>query len=370
MGGSGVIPGWKVRRELARLGQQLQAIPEALWEPFAQARHDAAFAKGFPLVQGRQEPGARIALVLCWQPQGLAQSLVEMCTHLVAQDYAPLVVTNAPLSAADQARLLPVAWQILTRPNFGYDFGGYRDGLRHLWRLGLAPQRLVILNDSIWFPLRQDDDTLARMESSPADIVGTVLRERGDERFLESYFYSIRGEVLSNPAFRAFWDGLRLTSNKYKVIRRGERGFSAAMREAGLQLEGLFTVEDFLSRVETCTAEEMRAILAYAAFVDPVLAREAAALAADADDPRPGGLALMRRILGKAQFYSAFPVAAVRLLGYPVLKKSREPVSGLWRETWLRAVEEGILAPPSTPALNEIRTLRRIDGPTRATARG
>lgn len=344
-----MIPGWKVRRELGRLGQQMRAIPGALLDPLAQRRLDARVAAGLPGFDGAVPPGRKVALVLIWQPRGVADSLVATCRWLVEGSYAPLIVSNAPLAAADRARLAPAIWRAVERPNFGYDFGGYRDGLTCLRSWGVAPDRLVILNDSVWLPLYQPCDLLHRLEAAPFDVAGSILRERGAERFIESYLYSIRGEVLDHPAFRAYWDGLRLTSNKYLVIRRGERGFSRALIAAGLRLGGLYTREAFLAAAEAAPAEDLAEVLRFSAHPDDAVQARLRALSPDVQTPggRTAALAEMRAVLEKAQFYSTFPVGAVRWLGYPHLKKSSEPVSERWREALRAAVTAGVVPLPS-----------------------
>ncbi len=365
MGRSGVIPAWKIRRELLRFGQQLRAIPEALWEPVAQRRHDAAFERGFAVNHGAVAAAEKIALVLIWQPKGIAESLLETCKHLVANGYAPFIVSNAKLLPDDRSKLFPYVWLMLERPNFGYDFGGYRDGLRQLDRMQLLPRRLVILNDSIWYPLQSEDDSLARMEASGADVVGTVLRVRGEERFLESYFYSLPQSTLRHAAFKTFWQDLRLTSNKYKVIRRGERGFSAAMRAAGLQLVGLFDQKTFLTHVEKADDSTLRDILRYAATMNPIDKAEARQLSSgQAADFAVNARALIVRMLRKGQFYSTFPIGAFRLMHYPVLKKSREPASACWRAAYLGAVADGQLPPPSDSILHEAQAITDISSNT------
>ncbi len=130
-----MIPGWKIRRELDRLGQQLRAIPEAVWEPFARRAHDAALDRGFPITEGTLQPGTKLALVLCWQPRGLAGSFFNLLDHLVASGYTPFVVSNAAFSDADRQALRSRIWRAVERPNFGYDFGGYRDGFNTFYLL-------------------------------------------------------------------------------------------------------------------------------------------------------------------------------------------------------------------------------------------
>jgi hypothetical protein len=343
-----VIPSWKLRRELGRLGQQLRAIPEAIWEPVARRAHDAALERGFPLHDGALPVGPRIALVLCWQPKGIAPSFLDTLDHLVATGYAPFVISNAALTVADRESLLSRSWRVMERPNFGYDFGGYRDGLTMLRRWGQRPDRLVILNDSVWFPLWPDDQTLQKAENAPFDVTGMILRERDGTAFLESYFFSIRGPVLDHPGFRAFWDGLRLTSNKYKVIRRGERGFGQALLAAGISMGPLFPQAGFEAALARVNPADLRQILAFAALVDPGDAAAAARLATGSASPEwePTARRFVAHVLERNQIYSTFPVVAAGHLRYPVLKKSAEPVSATWRAAFLKAVQSGVLPAP------------------------
>lgn len=352
-----MIPGWKIRRELSRLGQQLRAIPEAVWEPFAQRAHDAALERGFPEITGALPLGPRVALVLCWQPQGLAASFFDMLDHLVNAGYVPFVVSNAALSAQDRQTLHPRIWRAVERPNFGYDFGGYRDGLTMLRRWGVRPDRLVILNDSVWFPVWPGDRTLERAEAAPFDVVGSILRQRDRSCFLESYFFSIRGSTLDHPGFCIFWDTLRLTSNKYKVIRRGERGFGEALQAAGISMGPLFATADFEAALHHADQSTLRQMLHYMASTDPNVTAMGARIAdlPDAPDWHEKALNFITNVLSKAQPYSAFPLAASRELGYPFLKKSADLVSLRWREAVLRGVDDGVLRQPKGSVLAEAR---------------
>lgn len=363
-----MIAQWKIKREAARFRQQLRAIPEYFWEPIANQRHNTAMARGFPTTQGAQGLAPKIAIILLYQPGGLAASIGVLCCHLAKTGHAILIVSNTILADEDRATLAGMVWRIIERPNFGYDFGGYRDGLWHLSHWGIVPQRLVIMNDSIWFPLHDSDNTLARMEAMDVDVAGTVLRERGAARFLESYLFSIRGSVLTHPEFRAFWREFSLTSNKYKVIRRGERGFGTALVAAGLTIGGLFTRRDFDAAIARASDADLRLFLQFTAHQDPQIAKEGAALAqqTDCNDWKDRAKAYIERVLAKGLFYSSFPVAAVKLLDYPIMKKSAEPISAGWRRSYVTAVKNGILQKPMHPILDEMVRLELVteDGTT------
>jgi len=93
-----------------------------------------------------------------------------------------------------------VSWRVIERPNFGYDFGGYRDGILLLEAWGIAPERLLILNDSIWMPLAPNSTLIDRFEAAEGAVIGGILhpdkvRRRVVKRvrrgFVESYLYLI-----------------------------------------------------------------------------------------------------------------------------------------------------------------------------------
>lgn len=363
MGGSGVIPAWKVKRELTRLGQQLRAIPEFIWEPIACRRHDKAANAGFPVHDGAVPLGAKIALLLVYQPRGIAQSTLSMCAHLRARGYAPFVVSNSVLSASDHATLAPEVWRILERPNFGYDFGGYRDGILQLCRWGIVPEHLLILNDSIWFPLMSDETLVSQLEASDADLSGTILRVRGAERFLESYCYMVPRPTFEHAAFHDYWRDLALTSNKYKVIRRGERGFSRALIAAGLAVKGLYTQSDFMAAIMAQDDVFLEKTLRHAVHTTAGLGAERDRLlgVASAPDWRAMVEAYLRATLEREQIYAAFPYAMIKLFRYPILKKSNDRSAVLWRSAILGAIDSGDLAVPDQPFLGELRCKNATD---------
>jgi len=160
-----LVASWKIRRELGRLGQQIKGILDRFTDPISQRRLDRAVAAGLLQLDGTLPVSDKIAVFLIYQPTGLAASTFETCHMLSQAGYAPLVVSNCPLTAQDRSRLEAVVWRAVERPNFGYDFGGYRDGLTCLRQWGIAPAELLILNDSVWLPVSPQTDLLERSDA-------------------------------------------------------------------------------------------------------------------------------------------------------------------------------------------------------------
>jgi Rhamnan synthesis protein F len=170
-----MIPRWKLAREFDRAGQQLKALGGLVWEPFVQWRYDRNRPARLVVLSGTCELKDRIAVYLIFQPNGLRPSTLETCRLLEQSGYSVLAVSNAPLSDADSQTLAGHSWRVIQRPNYGYDFGGYRDGILHLLEAGITPRRLIVMNDSIWYPLSAADTLLDRIDASELDLAGTIV---------------------------------------------------------------------------------------------------------------------------------------------------------------------------------------------------
>ena len=350
-----MIPLWKIKRELLRSGQQVQGLFDKVTDPVRQRSLDRKVAAGLPCLTGVLPASNKIALMLVYQPSGISASTLATCSWLSSEGYAPFVVSNAPINPDDRSHLSKVVWRAVERPNFGYDFGGYRDGIICLKQWEIFPDELLILNDSVWLPTLPETDILDKLSSHPSDVTGAILRTRGDIQFLESYLYRLNRKALAHPCFSEFWEQLRLTSNKYHVIRRGERGFSVAMRAAGLNVAGIYQASDFLKEIEEQSDTFLQLMLKYAAYIDAHLEAERNhLLETHGPDWREEVIAHVKRTLQKRLGYSTFPYATVHLTGYPLLKKSNEPISRAWREAHLAAVKAGDLPQPSEVIFAEI----------------
>jgi lipopolysaccharide biosynthesis protein len=166
---------YKLKRELNRINQQLKALIEYLYEPVLRWHYDNNRAKRLVIHDGNIHLNSnKIALFLIYQPHGVAKSIFHTCNHFISQGYLPLVVCNSAVTSNDLYELKQSSWKILIRPNFGYDFGGYRDGIWLLSILKINPDFLIIINDSIWFPIFNNDETISKMENEQADFVGAL----------------------------------------------------------------------------------------------------------------------------------------------------------------------------------------------------
>lgn len=358
-----MTPAWKVRRELETLRQQLQAVPELLIGPMRQRWLDRRFPSGFRVVDGGARLTNKVAIFLVFQPRGIPASVLATCRHLASKGYAVLMVCNSPVTVRDRENLGNWVWRFVERKNFGYDFGGYRDGIHLLWSWGVSPDTLVILNDSVWFPLRSSESMLDAMEQSPAGFLG-ALRHVDDPGadsehagiFL-SYFFLIKKSVLSSQVFIDYWKNYVSTSNKYLTVRRGERGFSRTLFAAGLPSEGLYSRDRFLRVMELQSSAVLALTLRYGAYTDGAFEQQRDQLMARGvqdENWRLQALDHIRSVVAKRNFHSSFCYASIGLLGIPLLKKNRGELQVRMRNQYVRAVKAGDLPSPDFAVFEEI----------------
>lgn len=328
---------WKLKREFLRLKEQLSAVVGSINEPSLQRRHDAERFKNLSVQSGKIEQKLRIALFLIYQPGGVPMSLLQTCQYLVSKGYAPLVVSNAPLGLNDQALLLPWCWRLIQRPNFGYDFGGYRDGIWLLEQGKIIPDRLLILNDSIWFPVFANADLLDQLEAYKGDLIGALAAEdrrkhkvKGQARqpFLSSFLLLAQRPLLESEQFWRFWREYRCSNSKSRTIRRGERGFSYAMvRDGQFRLEAIQRRIHLDALIDATDLDSADSRLGDLVTTDPELKiRRTVCLTHPKRDEAwlESVKFLMREFTDGQNYLSTAPLLCLDQLRIPYVKKSRD----------------------------------------------
>ncbi len=367
-----MVPAWKARREVKRVWLKVFDRLTAPFERLVQLNYDANFPTHVRLTDGKIRPTAKLAIFFTYQPRGFAKSVFVSCEHLKDLGYTTLLVSSAPVSDADRDALLQTCWKIVERPNYGYDFGGYRDGVRVMQDAGLTPETLLIVNDSIWFPIADDSRMISNMEADDLWFNSPVFenkpgRNKKNQHF-QSYLTLVKSKALRSAAFRDYWRDYRVSSRKRVVLLRGEKGFSQAMFKAGFGGDAPSTRSILIGHLHGQTNEFLCKTLQYAAYENDDLLIEARALLesyADNDDWRDAALVHMQKALVSTQPMGAFCYACIKLLNFSFMKKSSYPVvhDGM-RWQYLRAVRNGDLPAPHPDVLAEIMASRMDAGQT------
>lgn len=244
---------WKIKRELQRLRRNGPGMAtELVRKLYFRRYYDLVTSRAIKRSVGAVPLGRDVAIYLIFPSSGVLTSHLYMLQNLRKSGISPIVVSNIPLTAPDRAKLSDFAARIIERPNTGYDFGGYRDGVlevsEHLAKL----DRVWLINDSVWL-VPQAQNWFEQVRTMKEDFVAatsnfSIFRKSGfrtkhvypsEYRSIAwrhethnpnfhyaSYALSIGSAILSDPRFLAYWKKLEIRNDKKRTVRRGEIGLT------------------------------------------------------------------------------------------------------------------------------------------------
>ncbi|MCA3565103.1 MAG: hypothetical protein IOC90_01825 [Methylocystis sp.] len=172
------------------------------------------------------------------QDDVLADYVLHYLEAIRAAGFDIVVISTSNLSDADVARLRTVAQDVILRENKGHDFASWGLGIE---RYGdLVSGRLLLTNDSVYGPIGDLGEALARLTSVPADVYG-MIESQEIAPHLQSWFLLFEQQVHRSKAFRAIFAQDFAKMAKADVIRNGEVGLSQSLAAQGFRMRSLFS---------------------------------------------------------------------------------------------------------------------------------
>ena len=352
---------WKLQRELLRFGKQIREIPEDLINYiFATRRYDRTRLDLIRQFEGELPKSERIAIFLIFPKSGLLKSHLHTLAYFRSKGYATLVVSNLPLSEIDRNLLGENCWRIMERPNFGYDFGGYRDGVLSLSDDLPHLERLVLINDSVWFPLPGSRDWLDDVEALHVDFAGAASHY-GSPRFEVNDFRStkwsystnhrdfhicsfaicLRPNVLRASSFLSFWRNLRLANKKKPTVRRGEIGLTRWALKKSFSVGTTMGLENLDQELATIEAPRLRELAEQLIMFElPKLFQLRQELMQNPTTPREELEKLILLSVSRQGASYALAAYAIKEKKFPFLKKSPAHINPHAKKITLTILEE------------------------------
>jgi hypothetical protein len=358
-----MIPRWKIKRELERIGAQIRNLPTAIvdlyeltQEPKLRRAHYAKLHERIAVTDGHAQETDRIAVLLIYQPAGLAESTFVLCQDLINNGFSPFVVTNSPLSDTDSTKLNACCWKLMTRPNFGYDFGGYQDALLALRQIKTDLEYLIVMNDSVW--LEFTPDIWARLSEIDADVVGLIQEDKifstqtsekhVEYRNIQSYFYVFMRGAWTSHWFWKFWTNYKMTSNKKRTIKRGEIGFSKFLFLYDVKLKALISRNNFIEKIQNCDVDTIHNMLTFSAYGGKCLEQEKFELLSSADGSETWRLKALRHIessLMREPLNATYWVSVCKVFDINLIKKNKQHLYCRMRRAYDDAHKAGFAKP-------------------------
>lgn len=232
---------WKLKREAKRLWQNFLKMPTNLRDDlFKNKEFEKRHAAEIKVTKGVHNISSEVAIYLIFPSNGVTQSHLATLQQMVEEGIAPFIISNMPLSDQDRDMLAERSWRIMERPNIGYDFGGYRDGVLFLREYLPKLRRFYILNDSAWiidapqtwfhqvralnvdFCGATSNYEVKRVAIQKFSDVDWILTPNHRNHHYASYALAFGPKVLQDDFFISFWRRYKLSDDKKRVVRRGE----------------------------------------------------------------------------------------------------------------------------------------------------
>lgn len=305
----------RISRRFKRERARLLGVLYAIRDPLINLIWDRCRDRWIQVHQGLLPASGNIALFLAYQPRGVSEETYASLAALRRAGFMPIVIFNHPVRERDRPRIAEHTHLFCSRPNLGYDFGGYRDGLYVLKRHADVVDNLILANDSVIFPLFEDTGFVSRMMQKGGSFIAVTSSEGVEgyrsydracadhERGLPpmpgrycatSYFLLFKNRPFDDPVFASFWSRYRMTSSRRQTILRGEIGLTRHFHRHGIEPTVLYDmpyISDCIAAIEIDKLPEALSGLQllwknWAGERDRLLHRAADGLPGWADDAR------------------------------------------------------------------------------------
>lgn len=346
-------PFWKIKRELKRVQRSGAGIVTALIHKLFPRRYDDEVAnKNIRRSVGADRLETEAAIYLIYPEHGVLASHLFTLRALKREGISPIVVSNLPLGDHDRDQLLAFATRIIERPNIGYDFGGYRDGILDIAAELLDLDRVWLLNDSVWMVPREES-WFTQARAMNKDFTGatssfSILRKTliGARRFdaanyrnivwnhqtdnpnfhYGSYALCIAAPILKDPLFLGHWRQMVLGNGKKHAVRHGEIGLSQWVLKHGYSHGATHEIDDLPENLARLQDEEIdQTARELILFKETPLTRiRPTVLMTDAASPSGRAERINLILTAVARHGSAYALALyyLRHTRFPFLKKS------------------------------------------------
>ena len=335
----------KAARELRRLGR-VEPVVALARDSVGAVRHSLAWrrargrATGLLRLSDEQQShlaaASRVIVLVLYGPLDSKRSLIELLRKGLGDDEALLIVHNQSPGMAslegfeEQLAALPnCIYQ--PRPNIGYDFGAYRDGICAALHHCADLQEIVMVNDS--FTVLSEEGfkrDLAWMREEAKGL--RALMDNSHVPFevhahLGSFLVRYGADVVQSAAFKDYWRAFPYYFHKDDVIFYGEKGVYRALDLAWGDLKSLYGARhldlDALSQAQLHQfVEDMVITNEVRDFYVTHTAFQKTLLSLDFEDAkvRDAAITWIKSLLEVAVTSRMFSIAYSRLFGLPILK--------------------------------------------------
>jgi len=161
-----------------------------------------------------------------------------------------VISTNAKITPALREALLDKSCLLIERADLGRDFGGYKDGISIIQKRFGTPDRLILLNDSLFYFEKGLDEFIAAFDGD-TELIG-MCEDLHLYYHIQSFALSVGSRVLANKRFQTYWRKFRPISTRRWAIGKGERSLTRQLLRAGFKPRILYSAAQLIPHLRAC----------------------------------------------------------------------------------------------------------------------
>ena len=166
-----------------------------------------------------------------------------------------IIISNSEITDSDKKKLDGLHSKIIIRPNSGYDFAAWRDGMLDMgWDTLSEYDSVTIMNDTCFGPVFSFDPVFESMESKSLDFWGIISHRKVPaaeshsgktiHEHLQSFFITFNKSVIESNVFKDFWTNVIEIESVHEVIEKYETRLTHLLSKAGFKYEAFFDATD------------------------------------------------------------------------------------------------------------------------------
>lgn len=178
---------------------------------------------------------------------GVAPYVLHHLAMLRGAGFRTVFISTSPLDESAWTQLSLLVDVVAVRPNVGWDFGSYLEGVRLIGRRIEDLSSLILTNDSVYGPFGDLGDFVGSLHSrDPGVDVWGVTDSWGHRYHLQSYFLYFLPPALRSASFLAFWETMTLMRSREAVVRKQEIGLTQTLVSAGIRCRAALPYRELL----------------------------------------------------------------------------------------------------------------------------
>lgn len=192
------------------------------------------------------------AIFVYYEPNGkFSRSAENILTELKLQKVNVLLVSNCPISEEQNEKISKLVHIAMERENQGFDFGAYKDAILFMKRENYEPNRVLLLNDSVYYFKKSLKYFVSKMLKDGYVTAAFENWEAPHTNHLQSFAVGIDEATFSSSQFSEFWSNYKPVSSRLYAIENGEKKLSKAIIGNFPKIDILYSADNVYNKLKS-----------------------------------------------------------------------------------------------------------------------